>query len=155
MDLVGKDFGWKIDDDSNVTKVSAFMVNEEKIGVYQNCGKKDWWADKLPDNVTIYPTINELKNSDSKGYLIITDEIVDDNSLLQNAVVYRPPSLVVGVGLHWDTAKGTIKDGLMSCMNKFKLSEKSIARFVSIKKENDVAGLVELAKEMSKPIQHF
>ena len=26
VDLVGKDFGWKIDDDSNVTKISAFMV---------------------------------------------------------------------------------------------------------------------------------
>jgi len=155
VDLVGKDFGWKIDDDSNVTKVSAFMVNEEKIGVYQNCGKKDWWADKLPANVTIYPTINELKNSDSKGCLIITDEVVDDNSLLQNAVVYRPPSLVVGIGLHWDTTKDTIKDGLMSCMNKFKLGEKSIARFVSIKKEKDVVGLVELAKEMSIHIQYF
>jgi len=40
VDLVGKDFGWKIDDDSNVTRISAFMVTEEKIGVYQNCGKK-------------------------------------------------------------------------------------------------------------------
>jgi len=155
VDLVGRDFGWKIDDDSNVTKISAFMVNEEKIGVYQNCGRKDWWGDKLPANVTVYPTINELKNSDSKGYLIITDEVVDDNSLLQNAVVYRPPSLVVGIGLHWDTTKDTIKDGLMSCMNKFKLGEKSIARFVSIKKEKDVVGLVELAKEMSIHIQYF
>jgi len=154
VDLVGKDFGWKIDDDSNVTKISAFMVNEEKIGVYQNCGRKDWWGDKLPTNVTVYPTINELKNSDSKGYLIITDEIVEDD-LLQNSVVYRPPSLVVGVGLHWDTTKETIKDGLMKCMNKFKLGEKSIARFVSIKKEKDVVGLVELAKEMSIPIQYF
>jgi len=86
--------------------------------------------------------------------LIITDEIVDDD-LLQNSVVYRPPSLVVGVGLHWDTTKETIKDGLMSCMNKFKLGEKSIARFVSIKKEKDVVGLVELAKEMSIHIQYF
>ena len=145
VDLVGKDFGWEIDDDSNVTKISAFMVNEEKIGVYQNCGRKDWWTGKLPPNVTIYPTINELKNSDSKGYLIVTDQIVD-NILLENAVVYRPPSLVVGVGLHWDTTKETIKDGLMSCVTKFKLSEKSIARFVSIKKEKDVVGLVELAE---------
>jgi len=31
-------------------------------------------------------------------------------------------------------------------MNKFKLSEKSITKFVSIKKEKDVVGLAELAK---------
>jgi len=154
VDLVGKDFGWKIDVDSNVTKISAFMVNEEKIGVYQNCGRKDWWGYKLPTNVTVYPTINELKNSDSKGYLIITDEIVDDD-LLQNSVVYRPPSLVVGVGLLWDTTIDNIIDCLMRCMNEFKLSEKSITKFVSIKKEKDVVGLTELAKEISKTVEYF
>ena len=81
-------------------------------------------------------------------------KIVDDD-LLQNSVVYRPPSLVVGVGLHWDTTKETIKDGLMRCMNEFKLSEKSITKLVSIKKEKDVVGLAELAKEISKPIEYF
>ena len=43
----------------------------------------------------------------------------------------------------------------MRCMNEFKLSEKSITKFVSIKKEKDVVGLTELAKEMSKPIEYF
>ena len=41
VDLVGREFGWKIDDDSNVTRISAFMVNKEKIGVFQNTGKKN------------------------------------------------------------------------------------------------------------------
>ena len=56
VDLVGKEFGWKIDDDSTVTKISAFMVNEEKIGVFQDAGEKDWWVPKkeLPKNVTVY-----------------------------------------------------------------------------------------------------
>ena len=69
VDLVGKDFGWKIDDDSNVTRISAFMVNEEKIGVYQNCGKKDWWQNKLPENVSVYSTLEELKKVTAKGLL--------------------------------------------------------------------------------------
>ena len=43
----------------------------------------------------------------------------------------------------------------MRCMNEFKLSEKSIMKFVSIKKEKDVVGLAELAKEISKPIEYF
>jgi hypothetical protein len=29
------------------------MVNEEKIGVYQGIGEKDWWQNRtLPSNVT-------------------------------------------------------------------------------------------------------
>ena len=35
VDLVGRDLGWVIDDDSTVTSVSAHMVNGERIGIYQ------------------------------------------------------------------------------------------------------------------------
>jgi len=60
VDLLGKEFNWKIDDDSTVTKVSAYMVNEEKIGIFQDVGNKNWWKTDLPKNVTVYPTLDEL-----------------------------------------------------------------------------------------------
>ena len=155
VDLLGKEFGWKIDDDSTVTKISAFMVNEEKIGVYQDAGNKNWWSKKLPSNVTVYSTMEELKQSQSKGYLIISDKKIEDQIILDNAVVYRPPTLVVGVGLHWDTTKDTIKEGLHSCLEKYKLDAKSIAKIVSIKKKQDVQGLIDLAKEMNLQTEYF
>ena len=154
VDLVGKEFGWKIDDDTTVTKVSAFMVNKEKIGVFQDAGEKDWWKKELPNNVSKYENFEGLKNSDSKGFLIISDQIFKDE-ILENTVVYRPQTLVVGVGLHWDTSKDTIKNGLKSSLEKFHLSSKSLARFVSIKKEKDVEGLIELGKEMDIPIEYI
>ena len=154
VDLVGKEFGWKIDDDTTVTKVSAFMVNKEKIGVFQDAGEKDWWKKELPNNVSKYENFEGLKNSDSKGFLIISDQIFKDE-ILENTVVYRPQTLVVGVGLHWDTSKDTIKSGLKSSLEKFHLSSKSLARFVSIKKEKDVEGLIELGKEMDIPIEYI
>ena len=155
VDLLGKEFGWKIDDDSTVTKVSAFMVNEEKIGVFQDTGNKDWWNRKLPSNVTIYSSINEMKNSQSKGFLIISDKIIEDVDILENSVVYRPPTLVLGIGLHVDTTKETISEGLNLCLEKYNLSRKSIAKLVSIKKDNDVQGLIDLGKEMNVPIEYF
>ena len=154
VDLVGKEFGWKIDGDTTVTKVSAFMVNKEKIGVFQNAGENDWWKKELPNNVSKYENFEELKNSGSKGFLIISDQTFNDK-ILENAVVYRPQTLVVGVGLHWDTSKDTIKSGLLSSLEKFHLSSKSLARFVSIKKEKDVEGLIELGKEMDVPIEYI
>jgi len=155
VDLLGKEFGWKIDDDSTVTKVSAFMVNEEKIGVFQDTGNKDWWNRKLPSNVTIYSSINEMKNSQSKGFLIISDKIIEDVDILENSVVYRPPTLVLGIGLHVDTTKETISEGLNLCLEKYNLSRKSIAKLVSIKKDNEVQGLIDLGKEMNVPIEYF
>ena len=155
VDLVGKEFGWKIDDDSNVTRISAFMVNKEKIGIFQNIGKKEWWKEKFPENITFFSNIEDLKASESKGYLIITNDQIDDESVLKNSVVYRVPDLVVGIGLHWDTSKETILNGVNETLKKFELKQKQIARFVSIKKEKDVIGLIELSREMNIPIEYI
>ncbi|MEK9682128.1 MAG: cobalamin biosynthesis protein [Nitrosopumilus sp.] len=152
VDLVGRDFGWKIDDDSNVTRISAHMVNEEPIGVFQETGEKNWYK-QLPKNVSLYDTIEQLKNSKSKANLIISDKIID-NDLSSESVIYRPPSLVIGIGLHWDTSKETIKEGINDCLEKFKLSSKSIAKLVSIKKPKDVQGLIDAGKEMGVSVEY-
>jgi len=152
VDLVGREFNWKIDDDSTVTKISAHMVNEESIGVFQDTGEKNWYKE-LPKNVLIYQSIEDLKKSDSKAYLIISDRIIGDE-ISKKSVIYRPPSLVVGIGLHWDTTKETIREGIMKSLEKFKLSSKSIAKLVSIKKPQDVQGLIDLGKEMGIPVEY-
>ena len=155
VDLVGREVGWKIDDDSNVTRISAFMVNKEKIGIFQNIGKKEWWKGKFPENITFFSNIENLKASESKGYLIITNDQIDDESVLKNSVVYRVPDLVVGIGLHWDTSKETILNGVNETLKKFELKQKQIARLVSIKKDKDVIGLIELGREMNIPIEYI
>jgi cobalt-precorrin 5A hydrolase len=152
VDLVGREFNWKIDDDSTVTKISAHMVNEEPIGILQETGEKNWYK-KLPKNVVIYKNIEELKKSNSKACLIISDKTID-KEISKESVIYRPPSLVIGIGLHWDTTKETIREGIETCLEKFKLSSKSIAKLVSIKKPEDVQGLIDLGKEMGIPVEY-
>ncbi|WP_428325046.1 cobalt-precorrin 5A hydrolase [Nitrosopumilus sp.] len=152
VDLVGRDFGWKIEDDSNVTRISTHMVNEESIGIFQDVGERNWYK-QLPKNVSKYNTIEELKNSKSKANLIISDKIIEDD-LTSESVIYRPPSLVIGIGLHWDTSKETIKEGINDCLEKFKLSSESIAKLVSIKKPEDVQGLIDVGKEMEIPVEY-
>ena len=153
VDLLGRNLGWKINDDSTVTKVSAYMVNEEKIGVFQDAGNKNW-CKELPKNVKNFASLEELKNSDSKGFLIITDKIID-GEFLKDSVVYNPPSLVVGVGLHWNTTKDSIMEGIDFCMKKFNLNPKSISQLVSIKKPEDIQGLIDVGKEMGIPVEYI
>ncbi|MEW6044571.1 MAG: cobalamin biosynthesis protein [Thermoproteota archaeon] len=154
VDLVGKEFGWEIDDDSNVTRISALMVNEEKIGIYQDAGERGWWKGELPKNVRTYNTLDELKRSDSQAYLIISDRIIDDE-IMKNAVVYRPKTLVAGIGLHTDTIKEKITESLRHCLSAYKLSPKSLARLASLKKPQDVRGLVDAAKDLGLGIDYF
>jgi len=152
VDLVGREFNWKVDDDSVVTKISAYMVNEESIGVFQEAGNKKWYKE-LPRNVSIYESLKDLKKSNSKAYLIISDRVIEED-LPKDAVIYRPPSLVIGVGLHWDTSKETIREGIEQCLEKFKLSSKSIAKLVSIKKSQDVQGLIDIGEELEIPVEY-
>ena len=152
VDMLGKEFGWKIEDSSTVTSTSAHMVNEEPIGVFQQAGKKNWYKN-LPKNVSIYDSVDELKKSNSKVYLVISDELFDD-TINKKSVIYRPPSLVVGIGLHRDTTKETIMNGIKSVFQEFNLSLKSIAKLTSIKKPENVLGLIELGEELETPVEY-
>ena len=95
-----------------------------------------------------------MKNSHSKGNLIISDRIINDE-LIENSVIYRPPCLVIGVGLHWDTTKQKIRDGIDICLKKNNLSSKSILKLVSIKKPSDVQGLIDVGNEMRIPVEYI
>ena len=149
---MGRKFGWVIEDDSTVTRVSAFMVNEEKIGVFQDVGRRDWY-EKLPENVKLFDDIIDMTGSDATGFLVISDRIID-GVCLKDSVIYRPPSLVVGVGLHQDTTKETIMNGITCCLEAAKLSPKSVCMLASIKKPQDVPGLAEAGKELGVDVKY-
>mgnify|MGYP003349655200 CR=1 FL=1 len=154
VDMIGREFGWEIEDDSNVTKISALMVNQEKIGIFQDVGEKNWWKSELPENTRAYDSLETLLQSDSKAYLIISDKIFDQE-ILKNSIVYRPKTLVVGIGLHGDTSKEKIKESLDFILSKHRLALKSVARLVSIKKPIAVKGLIEAAKDLQLKVEYF
>ena len=152
VDLVGRDLEWIIDDDSHVTSVSACMVNGENVGILQHTGNKNWWKDSMPKNVTIYSTLKELESANPNAAMIITDQIIPIK--IKNTVVYRPPSLVIGVGLHNNTTKQTISHGIDVTLEKFNLSLKSVSKIVSIKKPMNVQGLEEYCNEQNIPVEY-
>ncbi len=156
VDMIGRDRGWVIEDDSAVTAASAHMVNEERVGIYQDAGDADWHGDKpLPANVTAYDTLEDLRGSDSRAHLIISDRVdaaMASDAAAMAVVVYRPPSLTVGVGLHYDTTSDTILGGIKKTFEKYNLATKSISRIASIRKPADVPGLQEAADVMGVPL---
>jgi len=156
VDLVGKKFDWIIDNYENVTKVSAMMVNEEKMGIFQDSGEKNWWpVDKLPKNVNIVNDMYDLLDDSYKSCLIITDKLIFNEHLLQKSVIYRPKTLVVGIGLHWGTTKETIENGIKNVLKENHLSFKSIKLIASLDKGKPVKGLDSFCKENNFDILLF
>jgi cobalt-precorrin 5A hydrolase len=155
VDLVGRDKGWEIENLDNVTKVSAMMVNEEKIAIYQDAGEKNWWNRPLPRNVIVVDEPDRIKDSEFKGALVISDRVIADPEILQKSVVYRPKSLVVGIGLHWDTPKEAIESGVDAVFRENGLATKSIRNICSIDRGSAAEGLAAFASAKGIPVQTF
>jgi cobalt-precorrin 5A hydrolase len=156
VDLLGKTFGWTIDNFDNVTKVSAMMVNEDTIGFYQDTGERKWWKDDaLPKNIKLTNNLKDLLSDEYKGALIVTDRMVENLELLKKSVVYRPKSLYVGIGLHWNTSSETIINGVTKVLEENKLSFKSIKAVTSLDKGKRVRGLDEFCQKFDIQLQLY
>jgi cobalt-precorrin 5A hydrolase len=155
VDLLGNNFEWRIENFENVTKVSAHMVNEEKIGVYQDAGETKWWNRQLPENVTIIENIDELKSDNFKAGLIISDKIITDPLLIRKSVIYRPKSLVVGLGVHWDTTEKDIEDGIIKVLKENGLSFLCIRNLSTINRGKSPTSLGSFSDKHGIPLQFF
>jgi cobalt-precorrin 5A hydrolase len=147
VDLVGREFGWTIENFENVTKVSASMVNEEKIAIYQDAGEKNWWQAPFPRNITIIESLDQIRSPQFKAGLIISDRVVSDPTIRSKSVIYRPKSLVVGIGLHWDTSRETIEFGINTVLKEKGLSFQSIRNIASIKRNAKIKGLEDFSTQ--------
>ncbi len=155
VDLVGREFGWTIENFENVTKTSAFMVNEEKIAVYQDAGEKNWWHGTLPKNIVAVSSIDQIKSPEFKAGLVISDREISDPEVRKKSVIYRPKSLVVGIGLHWDTSKDVIESGVKTVFNERGLSFRSIRNISSINRGARAKGLEEFSKQYGIPVEIY
>jgi cobalt-precorrin 5A hydrolase len=155
VDLLGNNFQWRIENFENVTKVSAHMVNEEKIGVYQDTGESKWWDKELPKNVTVVQNIDELRSDDFKAGLIISDKIIADPILVSKSVIYRPKSLVVGIGFHWDTTQADIEEGIMKVLEENGLSFLSIRNLSTIDRGKSPITLGAFSNKHGIPLEFF
>ena len=155
VDLLGSEFKWRIENFENVTKVSAYMVNEEKIGVYQDTGETKWWNKELPKNVSIVKDIDELRSDDFKAGLIISDKIITDPLIVNKSVIYRPKSLVVGLGFHWDTTQKEIEDGILKVLKENGLSFLSIRNLSTINRGKSPASLGSFSDKHGIPLEFY
>lgn len=154
VDLVGREFGWTIEDFANVTRISAKMVNEEKIALYQDAGERNWWQAQMPKNVAVVDDVDKIKSAEFSAALVITDKAVS-SEVAAKSVIYRPKSLVVGVGLHWDTSSETIELGIMEVFEKNGLAIASVRNIASVDRGAKVKGLDEFAAKLGVPIEIY
>jgi cobalt-precorrin 5A hydrolase len=95
LGLLGQRHGWRIEAESLLSEVMAAAVRGEPVAVYQDAGCRDWWHDcgAWP---THFHRVDAWPADGGAAALIISDRTGPSPPC--PTVLYRPPSLVLGVG---------------------------------------------------------
>lgn len=162
VDLLGAPFNWQLDPVSEpaITSVSAAVVNAEPVLIVQESGEPDWWRYKhpLPEHLHWVTGLDGVEFANYRAVIVISDRA---NVLAQlescapqlaaRSVLWRPRSLVVGIGCDRNTPLSTLRAGLEQFLQEHNLAIGSVAALASIDLKADEAGLQALSAEYALP----
>ena len=160
VDILGRDLGWTLDDpDRNVTRGCAAVVNATAVLFVQETGEPDWWpAEKpLPEGVRYATSLEGVDLNDFEVLLIATDREIGEShpAHWKNAVIYRPKSLVLGIGCDRGTAPDLVERGVLALLAKQGLSPKSVKELATIDVKKDEPALLALSERYGWPLRTY
>lgn len=154
LDLLEKEYDWKLESAQHLTVVSAAMVNGESIGIYQDCGARDWLPDPTPNNFHSFSCLHSMQASEMEATICITYQDVSNKLKTEKrkSLLYHPRCLYVGVGCNRGTPKQEIWEAIQETFETHQLSLLSIAALATIDQKADEPGLKGLIKERGWPL---
>ena len=160
VDILGRDLGWTLDDpDRNVTRGCAAVVNATEVLFVQETGEPNWWpAEKpLPEGVRYATSLEGVDPTAFEMLLIATDREIGElhPAHWKNAVIYRPKSLVLGIGCDRGTAPDLVERGVMALLARHGLSPKSVKELATIDVKKDEPALLALSERYGWPLRTY
>jgi cobalt-precorrin 5A hydrolase len=160
VDILGRDLGWRLDDpDRNVTRACAAVVNAAPVLFVQESGEPSWWPlDRpLPPGVQYTTSLDGVDPEAWEMLLIASarDLAASHPRHVDRAVIYRPRSLVVGIGCDRGTPLDLVIRGVDSILAAHGLSPKAVRSLATIDKKADEIALLTLSEQRGWPLRTF
>jgi cobalt-precorrin 5A hydrolase len=160
VDILGRDLGWTLDDpDRNVTRGCAAVVNEAAVLFVQETGEPGWWPQDrpLPKGVDYARSLDGVDPARYEILLIASDRDLRAThpAHFENAVIYRPKSLVLGVGCDRGTPTDLMDRGIRKVLSEHGLAPASVRELASIDKKGDEPALLELSARYGWPLRLY
>jgi cobalt-precorrin 5A hydrolase len=156
LDLLGRHLGWRIERTEPLKRASAALVNGEPVGLFQEAGEEDWWPGMLPEQVTRHAALETLAAAGCPG-LVITDRELPTSFAEAAArwVVYRPPTLVVGVGASSGVTAEEFETLAREACTEGGLAWASLGCVATLDRKLDEPGLVAFAAHYDLPLHGY
>jgi cobalt-precorrin 5A hydrolase len=160
VDILGRELGWELDDpDRNITRGCAAVVNAAPVTFVQEAGEPTWWPEDkpLPEGVAYVTSLEEVEPGRCEVLLVATDREFRDTHPAHwgNAVIYRPKSLIVGLGCDKGAAPEMVERGVTTLLARHGLSLKSVKALATIDKKKDEPAFLALAERFGWPLHVF
>jgi cobalt-precorrin 5A hydrolase len=148
-DLLGREFGWRADSFAPMKSVSAAIVNGEPVAFLQESGERDWLpaGAVLPDHIRLCTDMLELLQVPRSAAIVVTDRLLKPEeaaALGERTAVYRPRSLVLGLGCNRGTPAAELEAVVMETLAELGLSPLSVRNAATAAIKGDEAGLLAL-----------
>ncbi|HLZ72426.1 MAG TPA: cobalamin biosynthesis protein [Dehalococcoidia bacterium] len=154
LDLIAAQLGWRIDSGSDLTRVMAALVNGEPVALLQECGSRDWLADRGCANLRSIAGTDELGANDA-GVIVVSCIGEPEPTSTLPRVLLRPPVLALGAGCSTGAAADELIDLAHHALARAGLSPACVAAVATIDRRHADPAIVALGRLFNAPIQSF
>jgi cobalt-precorrin 5A hydrolase len=160
VDILGRELGWVLDDmDRNVTKGCAAVVNQQLVLIVQETGESNFWPmdQPLPEGIHYTTSFAGVDAGAYEIILAVTDRDFRKQhpAIYQNAVIYRPKSLVLGLGCDSQTPLELIERGIRKTLADHQLDIRCVKAFASVDKKAQEPAFLALQEKYGWPFRIF
>ncbi|WP_438026737.1 cobalt-precorrin 5A hydrolase [Sorangium sp. So ce233] len=160
VDILGRELGWTLDDpDRNVTRGCAAVVNAAPVLFVQETGEPSFWPEDkpLPPGVRYATSLDGVDPGAWEILLVATDRDLARShpAIVERAVIYRPKSLVLGVGCDRGAPLDMVERGVDRLLEEQGLSAGSVKALATIDKKADEEALLALSARRGWPLVTF
>jgi cobalt-precorrin 5A hydrolase len=157
VDQIGREDGWIIERAENLTRVAAAVVRRQRVAVWQEEGRVDWWRrfGDWPDHFHRVDSPEALQAVEPEAVLFISDRDAPEGLPEGRSLIYRPPTLVAGIGCKRGTPREVIEAWVGSVMAEHRLSPFSLAAVATVMLKLDEPGLLDFARSRALPLVAF
>ena len=162
VDIVGRDLGWAVEASATeLTRAAAAVVNGDRVALWIDPEANVAWpcAAPLGKNIVAVNAIADVVDGAFSAALLVSDRLTPLHCAIRESgislVVYRPPTLVAGIGCRRGVEVEHLRELLARTMEAHALSIKSLAAIATADIKADEDGIVELAEELGVPLHTF
>jgi cobalt-precorrin 5A hydrolase len=153
LDRVGQKWGWRLELAENLPQVTEAVRKGRPVAVFQDAGRPRWWEQHGPwphafERLDAWPT-----DARWEALLVISDRLLSlpPAGLRQRMLVYRPPSLMVGVACRRGVQQEELEESLARLFDRHRLCLASLTGLAGSVKKKHEAGVVGLAEDRAIP----